>query len=80
MEHRKSTDSRGMEQEGRMNEKELMPCPFCGNDAEMVSRMHIPNGKEYTPRCSSPSCAGRLTKRWLIREEAVAAWNRRAES
>ena len=44
----------------------------------MQVKKHIPNGFDYTPRCSDPSCAGRLVKKWISKETAVYAWNRRA--
>ena len=56
---------------------ELKPCPFCGGEATMRITKHIPRGLEYTPQCSDPSCAGRLTKKWLEKDVAVYAWNRR---
>lgn len=57
----------------------LMPCPFCGGEAhikEVVSAC----GNLYTVGCSDSECMGYET--WLLkptREEAMAAWNRRAE-
>lgn len=59
-----------------MSEK-LKPCPFCGEKAEMDIKQHVPEGYDYTPRCTNPSCAGRLTKKWINAEEAIKAWNRR---
>lgn len=61
-----------------MSEK-LKPCPFCGGDAVMKIQKHIPNGYDYTPTCHDPSCAGRLTKKWINEADAIEAWNRRAE-
>lgn len=57
---------------------ELKPCPFCGAPARMKITPHIPDGKDYTPQCTDPSCCGRLVKKWQDREVAVYAWNRRA--
>jgi len=59
---------------------ELKPCPFCGSEAELIVGRHTPTGNEYTPRCTNKSCPGRVTKKWLDRQQAVDAWNRRAES
>lgn len=56
---------------------DLKPCPFCGREAIMRTAKHIPNGTEYTPQCSDASCAGRLTKKWLDKDVAVYAWNKR---
>ena len=58
---------------------ELKPCPFCGGRAIMKVVPHAPTGKDYTPQCADASCCGRLTKKWLCRETAVYAWNRRAD-
>ena len=44
----------------------------------MRIQQHIPTGFDYTPRCKDPSCAGRLTKKFMAREVAEYAWNRRA--
>ena len=57
----------------------LRPCPFCGGDAhvkEVVSACEM----LYTVGCSDSECMGHET--WLLKptkEEAIAAWNRRAE-
>lgn len=59
------------------NKHELKPCPFCGGPAEMQITKHIPNGFDYTPRCKNPSCCGRLTKKYTVREIAEYMWNRR---
>lgn len=59
--------------------EELKPCPFCGGEAhvkEVVSACET----LYTVGCSNPECMGYET--WLLKptkEEAIAAWNRRAE-
>ena len=58
----------------------LKPCPFCGSEAQIKVDKHYPNGFDYTPRCSVPSCAGRLTKKWTDKEIALYAWNRRADN
>ena len=59
------------------HEEELAPCPFCGKKAEMKTSPHIPNGTDYTPRCTDPSCCGRLSKKYSARECAVHHWNMR---
>lgn len=57
----------------------LKPCPFCGGGAhikEVVSACET----LYTVGCSDSECMGYET--WLLKptkEEAIAAWNRRAE-
>ena len=58
---------------------DLLFCPFCGGEAhikEVVSACE----KLYTVGCSDSECMGYET--WLLKptvDEAVAAWNRRAE-
>lgn len=58
---------------------DLLFCPFCGGEAhikEVVSACE----KLYTVGCSNSECMGYET--WLLKptvDEAVAAWNRRAE-
>ncbi|MBO5921926.1 MAG: Lar family restriction alleviation protein [Bacteroidaceae bacterium] len=61
-----------------MKEVELLKCPFCGGEAELHVTKHIPNGYDYTPRCKIPSCCGRITKKFNVKETAILFWNRRA--
>lgn len=58
---------------------ELQPCPFCGGEAVLKAVRHVPNGYEYTPMCQVTGCAGRLAKKWLHKQDAIQAWNRRAD-
>ena len=54
-----------------MNEK-LKPCPFCGNEAEMLNYSE----NEWLVHC--PSCSG-MVERWREPDvEAIDQWNRRA--
>lgn len=57
----------------------LLPCPFCGGNSELRTQKHCGSGAEfeYTPRCLNTSCAGRLSKKWLNKSEAIIAWNKR---
>lgn len=55
----------------------LKPCPFCGGEAVLKAVRHVPHGYEYTPTCTVKSCAGRLAKKWLRKDDAIQAWNRR---
>lgn len=57
--------------------KRLKKCPFCNGESEMYVTEHVPRGHDHTPRCKDPSCAGRLSKKWMNPEVAIAAWNRR---
>ena len=63
-----------------MKETELKPCPFCNGQAEMIKTPHIPRGTDYTPRCKHTWCCGRLTKKWVRKEDAIRFWNRRADN
>lgn len=60
---------------------DLLPCPFCGGESEMKKERHAGGRKgadnAYTPRCKNPSCAGRLSKKWLNLNDAISAWNKR---
>lgn len=60
-----------------MSEKKLLPCPFCGGEAELYRTRHIPNGFDYTPRCKKSGCCGRLTKKYGLKDTAVDFWNTR---
>ena len=58
----------------------LKPCPFCGGEAALKAVRHVPSGYEYTPTCTVKSCAGRIAKKWLRKQDAIEAWNRRADN
>lgn len=60
-----------------MSEIKLLPCPFCGGEAEIYVTKHIPEGYDYTPRCKNKSCCGRLSKKFTSEEVAIAFWNKR---
>ena len=51
----------------------LLPCPFCGSDAEMC---HGHN--HYYARCTNQECLVR-TRRYCDVTEAIRAWNRRVK-
>lgn len=55
---------------------ELKKCPFCGSSA----RLNVCN-KKYFVECSHDNWCETLPKTWFYntREEAIEAWNRRAE-
>ncbi len=52
--------------------EELKPCPFCGGNASM--RLYYKG--LYGVRCDS--CDSRVGQVFKTREDAIAAWNRRA--
>ena len=62
------------------DEMQLKHCPYCGAPAEMYVIKHIPKGNDYTPRCTNPSCCGRISKKWTSKEAATNAWNMRKGS
>ena len=61
---------------------ELKPCPFCGGDAMMV---HPSNADHFgyvhsSVRCKTRGCRGSEFELWRgTDDEAIAAWNTRAE-
>lgn len=57
---------------------ELKPCPFCGGKAGTVRRWQSGDGtgKDIWIRCEN---CGMETIRYDTDEDAIAAWNRRAE-
>ena len=56
-------------------EEELLPCPFCGSKAEVVET-HPVSTKSVFVRCQE---CGAFVTAFSTRDEAVAAWNRRAK-
>lgn len=61
------------------DENRLLPCPFCGGEAQMKIWWDKWNRMDwYIPQCSDRSCAGRIDKRFSSLKRAVDGWNRRA--
>ena len=58
--------------------EELKPCPFCGGEAQIVSKPYEP---KFCVGCDDDTCLGFSGLGWLYDsgQEAAAAWNRRAE-
>lgn len=59
-----------------MQMNELLPCPFCGGEAETLTAESMHGGNLYGVMCAN--CAGRSDV-YDIEAEAIAAWNSRAE-
>jgi Lar family restriction alleviation protein len=61
-----------------MNETELSPCPFCGSKKmEYVTELSGGGGKLYAVLCAECFSSG---AGYGSKNEAIAAWNRRAEN
>ena len=54
---------------------ELKPCPFCGGDDTVIEK--DPLTGTYVVRCRN--CQTIVWQYYAIREEAIEAWNRRAD-
>ena len=62
----------------------LLPCPFCGNEAELryhPKAFQDPHARAWEAGCSC--CTARVGNTIYAtgktRDEAIAAWNRRAD-
>lgn len=54
-------------------ETELKPCPFCGGKAMMIV---LPYARKRFVKCENQCCEQNAI--YSTREEAIKAWNRRA--
>lgn len=55
---------------------ELLPCPFCGIESQIL-RDHIsPYAVAYTPECMNPKCNATMGN-FCTKVEAILAWNTR---
>lgn len=61
-----------------MTDKELKQCPFCGGEAELVTKQQC-LADAYTVRCKNAGCRGRTTKLVRAKHQAINEWNRRAD-
>ena len=64
--------------------RELLPCPFCGGEAEMRQLISFDetDGRDglYSVGCYTDKCIGEYANNFYFYEaEAVEAWNTRAE-
>ena len=53
----------------------LKTCPFCGGEGEVISAY----GGKFAATCGKPGCMAYLFP-FDTKEEAIAAWNRRADN
>lgn len=56
--------------------EELKPCPFCGGEASIKIHDFFDDTRLYTPKCK---CGANIVEVFHTEEEAIAAWNARAE-
>ena len=64
---------------------ELLPCPFCGNEAELIEKGNNFTKKRFvTIKCTNKNCRAEMTNgairndmNWL-KEISTNAWNKRA--
>ena len=64
---------------------ELLPCPFCGNEAELIEKGNNYTKKRFiTIKCTNKNCRAEMTNgairndmNWL-KEISTNAWNKRA--
>lgn len=59
---------------------ELKPCPFCGEEPEIVSYISY-HKTVYKVRCNNRDCPIiAATLDYISIEDAIEAWNRRADN
>lgn len=61
---------------------ELKPCPFCGGEAEIVDNGEVRTNKYYfvDVNCKDMNCRGYSScLEYKTKQQAIEAWNRRAE-
>jgi Lar family restriction alleviation protein len=60
-----------------MSELKLLPCPFCGGDATIGANEYYDGANTFYIYCTSCGVQQMTTK--IRTDEAIAAWNRRAQ-
>lgn len=58
--------------------EELKPCPKCKSSAFVMQLSAIPEHEVWTVVCSSVEC-DESTDYYRTKQDAIAAWNRRAK-
>lgn len=62
-----------------MSEPKLLPCPFCGAEAEL-EETELLGAFRKSAGCSNEGCQGyQATITFATKREAIAAWNTRAD-
>lgn len=58
---------------------ELKCCPFCGGEAEFITRNACMD-EMYSVRCKEKDCRGRSVRFKRAKHAAIQEWNRRANN
>ncbi len=66
----------------QINDPKLKPCPFCGEDAALwyFPKDSVRNYESYYVGCTNDHCGCEMEHKggWKTYDDAVKAWNRRA--
>ena len=60
-----------------MSEIKLLPCPFCGGEAELVRQHSGVSDKIYIVSCKNEECEASLGHFCESKEMAIESWNTR---
>lgn len=56
--------------------EKLLPCPFCGSDADMFQKDSDPKWNDWVVHCSDLDCWANV--RHINKADAIRKWNTRA--
>lgn len=62
-----------------MSESGLLPCPFCGGEAQLEISANVFGERRFRVYCTGGICGARIGLRESM-TEAVSAWNRRPDA
>lgn len=62
-----------------MNDNALLPCPFCGGEAQLEISTNVFGERRFRVYCTGGICGARIGLRESM-TEAVSAWNRRPDA